>query len=59
MSDNKELRGPQDASRVGLGQDYEVRYWCQKFNCSEEELRRAVSKVGNSVRAVAQELGNK
>jgi hypothetical protein len=56
MSDSKDIRGPQDRSRVALDQDYEVRYWTQRFECSEEELRRAVRKVGNSVEAIVKEL---
>jgi hypothetical protein len=39
MADNKEIRGPQDGKFVNLSEDYEVRYWTNRFSCSEEELR--------------------
>jgi hypothetical protein len=52
MSDNLQDRGPQDRSRVNLDQEYEVRYWSQQFGCTEDELREAVRKVGNSAEAV-------
>jgi hypothetical protein len=57
MSDDTALRGPQDASRIALGEDYEVRYWTDKFGVSEDELADAVKAVGNSADAVARHLG--
>jgi hypothetical protein len=59
MSDNKELRGPQDARLISLSEDYEVRYWTNKFNCSKEELRKAVERVGNSAEKVEAELSRR
>jgi hypothetical protein len=56
MADNKEIRGPQDGKFVNLSEDYEVRYWTNRFNCSEEELRRAVERVGNSAEKVGEAL---
>lgn len=56
MADDKTLRGSQDASRIALGEDYEVRYWTDKFGVSAEELRTAVAAVGNSADAVARHL---
>lgn len=58
MADDRNLRGPQDSSRVNLEQDYERRYWCERFGCTEDQLRRAVAKVGSSADAVGRELGN-
>lgn len=52
MSDDKSLRAPQDASRIALGEDYEVAYWTEKFGVSRETLADAVKAVGNSVSAV-------
>lgn len=57
MADDKSKRGGQDRERIAMSQDHEVRYWTQKFDVSEDELRRAVDKVGDRARAVAQELG--
>jgi hypothetical protein len=55
--DNKNLRGPADASRINLSEEYEVRYWTEKFGCSREQLADAVQKVGSSAAAVEVELG--
>ena len=56
MPDDKTKKRPQDASRINLGQSYEVEYWCNHFDCSEDELRKAVDKVGTSNEAVADYL---
>lgn len=56
MADNKTLRGPQDASRIALGEAYEVDYWTSKFGVSRERLEEAVKAVGNSADAVEQHL---
>ena len=57
MSDDPTNRGGQDKERISLGEDYEVRYWTEKFGVSSDELRDAVDKVGDRAAAVAQELG--
>ena len=56
MADNKTVRGPQDASRISLGEDYEVDYWTGKFGVSRERLAEAVKAVGNSAEAVERHL---
>ena len=56
MVDEKTLRSPQDRSRIALGEDYEVRYWTQKFGVSRERLEGAIKAVGNSASAVEQYL---
>ena len=48
MPDDKTKKKPQDASKINLGQSYEINYWCGKFGCSEEELKKAVRTVGTS-----------
>jgi len=52
MADDKTARGPQDSSRIALGEDYEVQYWTNRFNVSKDRLEEAVKAVGNSVDAV-------
>lgn len=52
MADDKTLRGPQDSSRIAMGEDYEVDYWTNKFGVSPERLQAAVDVVGNSAAAV-------
>jgi hypothetical protein len=56
MSDDKSKKGPQDRNRINLSEEYEVRYWSEKFRVTPERLRQAVQKVGNSAQAVEQEL---
>lgn len=56
MSDNTALRGPQDRSRVNMSEDYEVRYWTEKFGVSKERLATAVNEVGSSVSAIERYL---
>jgi hypothetical protein len=43
---DKELRVPEDTSQVTLDQDWEVRYWCERFNVDEDALRACVVEVG-------------
>lgn len=59
MTDNTADRGPQDRSRISLEQDYEVRYWSQRFGINEEALRTAVEDVGPAVSAVEQYLASR
>ena len=52
MADDKTLRSPQDRSRVAMGEDYEVRYWTERFGVSRERLQEAVDAVGNGADAI-------
>lgn len=52
MSDNRELTGGQDRSRISMSESYEVDYWKNKFNVSAEELSNAVDAVGNNAEDV-------
>ena len=56
MADDKSKTGPQDASRINVNEDYEVRYWTGRFGVSANRLRAAVNKVGSSADAVEKEL---
>jgi hypothetical protein len=56
MSDDKSLRTPADAQRVNMGEDYEVRYWTDKWKVTPEQLRDAVDKVGVMADDVEREL---
>jgi hypothetical protein len=56
MSDDKSNRGPADRSRVSTSEDYEVRYWTNKFGCTAQQLRDAVKKVGPMANDVEREL---
>jgi hypothetical protein len=46
MPGDKNIRGPTDASRVNVQEDYEVRYWTNKFGCTKAELVSCVQRVG-------------
>jgi hypothetical protein len=49
MADDRSLRGGQDRNRVTMPQEYEARYWANKWGVSQEELRAAVASVGPRV----------
>ncbi len=57
MSDDTTNHGTRDRSRISLEQDYEVRYWTEKWNITKDELAAAVKAVGHSAAAVARHLG--
>ena len=59
MSDDLNKRGPQDASRINVNEEWELRPWTKKFGVTEEELKAAVKKVGVTVDAVSTHLGSK
>jgi hypothetical protein len=56
MADDKTKKGPADASKVNVHEDYEVQYWCEKFGCTSQQLKDAVKKVGTGAAAVEKEL---
>ena len=56
MADDKNLRGPADRARINVNEDYELRYWSEKFGCSPEQLRAAVQAAGTSAEAVGEHL---
>lgn len=47
MADDLSNRGPQDRKRISLTEGWELRWWCDKFACTEEDLRAAVAEVGH------------
>ena len=49
MADDRSLRGGQDRLRVNMDQEYDARYWSNKFGVSQDDLRAAVAKVGPMV----------
>lgn len=57
MSDDKTNRGPADAQRINVNEEYEVRYWTKTLGVSEEKLRDAVKKVGVMTADVRKALG--
>ena len=57
MSDDKKIRGPADAKRINLNEDYEVLYWTTELEVTEEKLRETVKKVGVMADDVRKALG--
>ena len=47
-----EIIPPAAFTEIALDNRYEVRRWCQRFICTEAQLRAAVAKVGNDPLAV-------
>jgi hypothetical protein len=56
MSDNKDLRHSPDNKRIDLGDRNEVRNWTKSLNVTEDELRRAVERVGTAAEKVREHL---
>ncbi len=54
MSDILKSREPADHSQVNVNDAVEIKYWCRKFGCTEQQLRQAVSAVGGSAAKVTQ-----
>jgi hypothetical protein len=57
MSDDLKQRAPQDASRISLSEDWELRYWTKALGVSEDRLRQLVKEHGHSAAKVKQALG--
>lgn len=56
MADNKLKAAPQDARLINVNERYELQYWIRTLGVSEEVLKRAIKKVGNSAEAVRHQL---
>ena len=56
MADDKS-KVAADRKRINVGEDYECRYWSERFGVSADELKRTVQRVGPMVDDVAKALG--
>jgi hypothetical protein len=43
---DKDSRAPIDTSQVNLSEEWEVRYWCERFEVGEVELRACIAEAG-------------
>lgn len=43
---------------IEVDEVWQIRYWCDKWGVTEEELRAAVNTVGNRVNDVKRALGS-
>lgn len=46
MPDDPTKTGGADRKRINPQEDYEVRYWSEKFGVTHEELKDVVKRVG-------------
>lgn len=56
MTDDLTSRGSHDRSRIILNEPHEVRYWVMTLGTGEDELRRVIAAVGDSVLEVRARL---
>lgn len=57
--DDLRNRGPADRARVNVNEEWERRWWCNEFGCTESQLRAAVNAVGVSAAAVRAHLAKR
>jgi hypothetical protein len=57
MADDTKKRGEPDRSRINLGEDYEVRYWCKELGVTRDELQHLVAEHGNAVDKIRTAIG--
>ena len=56
MADDKTNRRPADRARVNVHEEYELRYWSEKFGCTHDELKAALRKAGVMAKDVEAEV---
>ncbi len=59
MADDKTKVGKADRIRINVHEDYELNDWSKHFGVSQDELKKAVQKVGPLVKDVERELKKK
>jgi hypothetical protein len=57
MADSLSRRHPQDSLRINVHEDWELRFWSDKWNVPRHQLMDAVKRVGVQVKDVARALG--
>jgi hypothetical protein len=57
VADDRTVTGQADRTRINMSEDYEVRYWTEKWHVSRDELAAAVREAGVMVKDVAKRLG--
>lgn len=46
MADDPNKTGPEDADRINVNQDHELRYWTKTLGVDEAELKKLVKEHG-------------
>jgi hypothetical protein len=63
VADDRDSPRFSERDRIDVSSDNELKYWIQKLDCTETELREAIERVGPLVRDVvpylAQEKTNR
>jgi len=54
--DNRKIKGAPDRSKINMHEPHEVQHWTKHLKVSNEQLQKAVDKVGNAAAAVRKEL---
>ena len=57
MTDDLKRKSPEDPTKINVNQQWELNYWCNKFNVTESQLKQAVKAVGVMVKDVKKHLG--
>jgi hypothetical protein len=57
MTDDRTKSGGPDRTRINVNEDYELQYWSEKWQVSQDHLRKAVASVGPMVKDVAAVFG--
>jgi AraC-like DNA-binding protein len=50
---------PKDRTKVNVNEPADIAYWCDKFGCSQTQLRTAVKVVGTSPNKVRTHLADR
>ena len=54
---NNAKKSPTDKARIDVRHDHEIRYWCNYFACTAEQLIDCMNIVGFDVAKVERYLG--
>ncbi len=54
--DDKSKTGKGDDSRINVNESYELQYWSEKLNVSQDRLKEAVKAAGPMVADVKEHL---
>lgn len=56
MTRNEHTREALDSWRINLAENWEILFWTQQLDCTEEELRAAIDRAGPIAGLVRAEL---
>lgn len=57
MAGSLSRRHPQDSARINVHEDWELRYWSDRWNVPRQQLMDTIKRVGVQVQEVARALG--